>query len=428
MSKLILRTEKFGATLYDTTTLKHSFLSVDDKERTIEEVKRQNVDFEVWDSNTDQLRDDIICSPIRIYYELTLKCNLRCNLCFNSSGKPRSSELATEKILYSLDKLREANVIDIRFSGGEITQHPDWFEVLKYAKKLGFVVSCNTNGVYDDMDVVEKLLSLSLNQITISIDGIQSGHEKNRGKNTYNKIMNSLQKLSEGNAPIRINTLISRWSIAQMEQIIEIASMYAKEINFFPFRFLGRGLAQIDNSISMNEYYKMAQDASSMRKKYPNLRILHFAQSFHSRSIDEDGQMGLKMGGPDGFTCFNITSDGMLWAGGYAPYIDPNCHMGNIIIDNILDVWQKNSDLDAYRTRSHRLKKICNKCSLYAQKCPGSIYELEQIRLLNPNIKNPFCVYGAGPSLLLENTPIRESIQSLNSNASTKWQRSSQNR
>jgi MoaA/NifB/PqqE/SkfB family radical SAM enzyme len=410
MPKLILRVEKFGATLYDTATLKHSFLSVDDKKRILEDIKRQGDDFQVWDANTNSLRDDIIYSPVRVYYELTLKCNLKCNLCFNSSGKPRNYEITTQEVLRSLEKLREANVIDIRFSGGEITQHPDWYEILKYAKNLGFVVSCNTNGVYKNKEVVGKLLALSLNQITVSVDGIKDGHERNRGKNNYNKTVNALQMLSEGKASIRINTLVSKWSIAQMEQIIELASLYAEEINFFPFRFLGRGLEQVDNSISMDEYYKMAQDAFSMRKKYPNLRILHFAQSFHSRSIDKDGHMGLKMGGPDGFTCLNITSDGMLWAGGYAPYIDPNCHVGNIITDNILDVWQENSNLDNYRTRSHRLKEICNNCSLYTEKCPGSIYELEHIRLLNPKIKNPFCVYGAGPSLLLENTSVRKLV------------------
>jgi MoaA/NifB/PqqE/SkfB family radical SAM enzyme len=408
MPKLILRTEKFGATLYDTATLKHRFLSADGKKRVLEDIKKQNIEFEIWDANTniDLLRDDIIYSPIRIYYELTLKCNLKCNLCFNSSGKPRKYELKTQEVLNSLEKLRNANVIDIRFSGGEITQRLDWYEILEYAKKLGFAVSCNTNGVYKNKEVIEKLLRLSLNQITISIDGIKDGHERNRGKNTYGKMVNALQTLSAGKASIRINTLISKWSIAQMEQIVELASLYAEEINFFPFRFLGRGLTQIDNSISMDEYYQMAQDAFRLRRKYPKLRILHFAQSFHNRSIDDNGFLGLKMGGPDGFTCFNITSDGKLWAGGFAPYIDPSCYMGNIVTDDLLHIWQNSLILEAYRTRSHRLKEKCNGCHLYTRKCPGSIYEFEQLRLINPHIKNPFCIYGMGPSLLQENTSL----------------------
>lgn len=406
MTRFIIRDEVFGSILYDKKHLIYKFLSHRETDEFTSQFEQKGMEVEHWQTNITGMRADVICSPIRIYYEVTLKCNIQCKLCFNDSGKPRAKELSTREILSSLDKLRRANVIDLRFTGGEITQHPDWFEILEYAKWKGFVVSCNTNGVYSDLTVIEKLLSLSLDQITISLDGIGAAHEKNRGKNTYAKTLASLKHLSCGGAHIRINTLISRWSLDQVDEIIELASLYAEEINFFPFRFIGRGLKQVDNSISMNEYYQMAHRAFSLREKYPQLRILHFAQSFHSRSVDQDGLMGLQMGGPDGFTCFNITSDGKFWAGGYAPYIDPNCYMGHILEDDLLNVWQKSEKLDENRRKSYQLKSICQNCSIYMRECPGSMYEIEHLRLLNPELKNPFCIHGSGPSLLSDQLTI----------------------
>lgn len=400
MQKFILRDEKFGAVLYDTKNLRYKFLSFSGKNEAIKLLNSKNEEMDLWSANTDWCRSDIIYSPIRVYYEITLKCNLRCNLCFNDSGNPRPAELTTQEILVNLDNLRKANVIDVRFTGGEITQHPHWFTILKHAKDIGFVVSCNTNGIYSNIEVIEKFLSLSLNQIIVSVDGFESVHEANRGKSTFNKTVNTIKSLSDGGAHIRINSLISKWSIDQVEQIIDLAARYAEEINFFPFRFLGRGATQVANSITMEEYYLAAQKAFNMRAQYPGLRILHFAQSFHNRSIDEDGFMGLQMGGPDGFTSFNITSDGNLWAGGYTPYIDKDCFMGNILTDDILSVWQRSKALNAYREKSNHLKSICMGCSLYPHRCPGGIYEIEHLRLLHPEIKNPFCVYGSGPSLL----------------------------
>lgn len=402
MNDYIIRDEVFGSVLYDKKLLKYKFLSHVETKNTVNLFQENGFGFEHWHFSYLDPRTDILSSPIRIYYEITLKCNLECKLCFNNSGKPRTTELSTQEIVLSIDKIRKANVIDLRFTGGEITQHPGWFEILKHAKDCGFVVSCNTNGVYSDTKTIDKLLSLSLDQITISIDGIGIIHEQNRGHNTYIKTIEALKHLSNGGAHLRVNSLITRGSIDQIDEIIELASIYAEEINFFPFRFIGRGLSQIDNSISMEEYYQMAQRAFKLREKHPRLRILHFAESFHSRSVDQDGLFGLQMGSPDGFTCFNITSDGKLWAGGYSPYIDPSCFMGNIREDNLVDVWQKSEVLNEYRKKNRQLKSICQNCTLYMQKCPGSMYEIEQLRLVNPKIKNPFCIYGNGPSLLSE--------------------------
>lgn len=99
--------------------------------------------------------------------------------CFNDSGIPRPNELTTKEVLKSLEDLREANVLDVRFTGGEPFCRPDWYEIFKRAKQLGFAVSCNTNGVYRG-NYWEKLANLNLEQITLSIDGRQDSHEKNR--------------------------------------------------------------------------------------------------------------------------------------------------------------------------------------------------------------------------------------------------------
>lgn len=132
-----------------------------------------------WKKKERNIRYDILYSPTRIYYELTLKCNLHCQYCFNDSGIPRPNELTTKEVLKSLEDLREANVLDVRFTGGEPFCRPDWYEIFKRAKQLGFAVSCNTNGVYRG-NYWEKLANLNLEQITLSIDGRQDSHEKNR--------------------------------------------------------------------------------------------------------------------------------------------------------------------------------------------------------------------------------------------------------
>lgn len=396
MTRYILRDEYFGATLYDRKLLKHKFLQQEE----LSTATNLAEGVQYWQAMTDHSTTGILYSPIRVYFELTLKCNLRCRLCYNSSGTARAKELTTQQVIDSLYKLRQANVLDVRFTGGEFSQRPDWFEIFSEAKKQGFALSCNTNGVYDDESVVEKLASLDLEQITISIDGTRANHDKHRGKGSFDRTINALKALHRKGTNLRINTLISQWSVNDLEDMLEIASEYTTEINFFTYRFSGRALSQLDNAIDFDSFFEMAQQAEHIRSRYPHLHIMHFSEAFRENSIHDRRALGLRVGAPDGFTRFNIISDGTMWAGGYIPYIDPSWNLGNICTHDLLEVWHNNPKLEEYRQASQKLKVLCFDCPEYGGKCPGANYEFELVRLLNPEVSNPFCRFGNGPSLL----------------------------
>lgn len=127
--KFIVREECFGFTFYDRNILRHKFVLKKDFKSFLQDLQitRQNYDF--LPAKEKNLRHDLIYSPIRIYYELTLACNLRCKYCFNSSGNKRPVELTTEEVIKSLYGLKEANVMDIRFTGGEPLCRPDWYKI-----------------------------------------------------------------------------------------------------------------------------------------------------------------------------------------------------------------------------------------------------------------------------------------------------------
>ena len=195
----ILRKEVFGGTLYNKKQLRHTFLSNADLENLISE----NADFEEWTADLTNAPNSIVYSPIRIYYELTKKCNLHCRTCFNSSACRDTNEQTTEEVFHSLEGLRKDNVIDIRFTGGEITQREGWEELIAYAVKLGQVVSVNTNGVYDNDSIIDRLVKLNLAQITISVDGTQKYNDYIRGKGAFNRAEETLRTLKENGVPLR---------------------------------------------------------------------------------------------------------------------------------------------------------------------------------------------------------------------------------
>ena len=404
MKNYILREENFGFTFFDKKKLRHQFLKKSELESFLKSKGLKKSDVEILRIKKKGIRKDLLYSPIRIYYELTLMCNLHCRYCYNDSGRGRKNELTTEEIIRSIDHFKENNVLDLRFTGGELTCRKDWFEILKYAKDNGFAVSCNTNAAYLIPGICEKFAELDLDQVTVSLDGNKKNHEMNRGAGTFERTLKNLEKMHSLGVRLRINTLVNRYSAHDVEKVLEIASKYTDEINFFTIEFIGRGAhLESTDAVTLQDHLEMSKKIKSLKNKYPNLNILHFAEVSKKTSVNEtiSNDLGVQIGPPSGITTFNVLSDGSYSRGGYIPYISDGYILGNVRTDDLFDVWHKSDLLQQMRDEGEALINFCSQCPQFQNnKCQGPKYETEFNRRINPKVKNPSCIHGEGPSLL----------------------------
>lgn len=402
--RFVLRDELFGGTIFDRKTLSYEYLEANHlpphEGIVINGVKVEC--FEHWRGDLDSVPRDFLYAPIRVYVETTHACNLRCRHCFNASGVKNSDEMPTDEMFKALEGMRGDNIFDVRFSGGEFTMRSDWYEILQRAKELGFGVSMNTNGVYDDPSIIDKLASLDLEQVVLSIDGTKEHHDQIRGRGNFDRALQSLKLLREKGVVLRTNTVLNKRSASDMEEVIQAVGPYVDEMNFFHMRATGRAQRMVDNALSLQELYEFNERARQIVLKYPHINILFGSQVTRENSIRMN-ELGLKVGGPDGFTRFNLLANGSLWAGGYAPYIDRGLEMGNIKEDGYttLQVWRKSPKLSAFRDFSHQLVMRCLSCSELGVRCPGTNVEMELIGLKYPDIGNPYCVSNQPLSLTL---------------------------
>ncbi len=120
--------------------------------------------------------------------EMTSSCNLRCPMCYASSG-PGGTHLSYEECVRSIDRLVEvegrAEVLQL--SGGEPTIHPEFLRVLEYAAAQPIdVVMINTNGVRlaHDPALVDGIARLGARvEVYFQFDGFDNlGSEILRGE------------------------------------------------------------------------------------------------------------------------------------------------------------------------------------------------------------------------------------------------------
>ena len=92
------------------------------------------------------------CIPLNVSCEITLRCNIRCEHCYNFDRDvpygtaAASRELSFEEWKRVLAELREAGSLFLSFTGGEVLRHPRFFDFLDESARLHFAVQILTNG------------------------------------------------------------------------------------------------------------------------------------------------------------------------------------------------------------------------------------------------------------------------------------------
>lgn len=185
--------------------------------------------------------------------DVTNRCNQKCPICFaNAAAAGYIYEPTMEEIKKMLSVLRNEKPVPamaIQFSGGEPTIRKDFVNIVKMAKKMGFVqiqMASNGTTLAQQNDLALKLKKAGLNTVYLQFDGLK---EKNyvdiRG---YNALPNKLKAIENCNkvgldSVVLVPTIVKGTNNDQIGSIIRFALKNIKSVrgvNFQPVSFVGR--------------------------------------------------------------------------------------------------------------------------------------------------------------------------------------------
>lgn len=162
---------------------------------------------------------------------VTNKCNSRCRHCFYWKNLGKGEELFLDEIIKISDSMGYFHFLNI--SGGEPFLRDDLPEIcyIFYAQNKVRDISIPTNSMQPEriLALTKKVLSkcpeakISLN---ISLDGLESTHDKTRGvKGAFKKTIQNIRNLSNlkksnPNLIVNISTVISNRNIGELEKLI----------------------------------------------------------------------------------------------------------------------------------------------------------------------------------------------------------------
>lgn len=146
--------------------------------------------------------------PSRANYEITQRCNLKCEHCYlnkNSYVKKELSDKEWEKVFL---EHRKKGISSVHLTGGEPALRLD---VIRSANKIFKAVSIVSNGTIKIPEEIQR-------RIFVSIDGPEEIHNKIRGVKIFNKIM----KIIKDDKRVILTPTLSTTNYKYIEDLINI--------------------------------------------------------------------------------------------------------------------------------------------------------------------------------------------------------------
>lgn len=182
--------------------------------------------------------------------EITDRCNLTCPTCYAGSspthGRHRTFEEVKTMLNTIVENEKEPDVVQI--SGGEPTLHPNFFEILDYAKTLPIKhIMVNTNGIEiaKDFEFAKRLKSYSPDfEIYLQFDSFrEEALVSLRGANLKKIREKAIQNLNELNlSTTLVVTLQKGLNDDEIGEIIDYAlkQKCVRGVTFQPTQIAGR--------------------------------------------------------------------------------------------------------------------------------------------------------------------------------------------
>lgn len=393
-----IREERSGAMLFNVEKGEIKALN----EQEYKDKSKELLNAKVYkQKNRSKLPTDCYAAPSKVYIELTRKCNLRCSICYNKSGPQLKDELSKNELFNLFDQLEKAGTFEIRFTGGEPTTRPDFFELVNYAKSKGFFVSVGTNGVWDDT-ILKKISSSGLDMVIISLEGRQKINDQIRGKGNYKKAIKSISYLSKYSTKMmRMNMTLAKYNIKEIDHIAKLADKYGVPvINTMPIRLSGRSVSLRNQLLNTFDYWMFVKDVERIRKtRKVSIQTYFDILGDKSRWLENQTSLINKKTCAAGVEACIISPIGDVYgcaaSNASDPDMDPNEKnkfiAGNIKKKKFMKIWLDSQQWKTYRDLDINKCARCKSCEHYSKKCFGNCFISSYFDTGKFNSRDPYC-------------------------------------
>jgi MoaA/NifB/PqqE/SkfB family radical SAM enzyme len=325
--------------------------------------------------------------PRRIYFQITRSCNLCCSYCYIRANRDQP-HVPLAAALEMAAFLGHKGLMEVRLTGGEPTNHPDFLEILDAFLAAGVYVSVSTNGMVS-RDTLDGLANRENTWVICSVDGNRDTHNRYR-PGSFDTIMKNLSYLRNRNPKLRLRltTVLTRHNKNQVRDLGEMTrSLGAESLTIIPLRPQVRDAAARQEMVTATELRQVIEDMVQVMDELGVRMTTTLATDLEDR-IHKDPVVRKRSSCAAGREATNLDYDArqgrfLLYGCSYSPASDLDADpairapflAGSFATDRIADllpIWRDDKRWAIYRDSAFKSPE-CLGCEYYIRhQCVGS--------------------------------------------------------
>ena len=304
---------------------------------------------------------DNACSiPIFVQLLLTESCNYRCPKCPVVNNPQKKDELSFSDIKKIIDYCAEKGVMCIRLSGGEATRHRYFPEIVDYIRMKGMKCSLLSNCKIITDDIKEALNNMCYIQTHLDSADKDVFNSLTGGDN-FDSFLKSLEYLKGQKIQVNVAATLQKENLNSFKGIIYLCSKYNLTLRIGACYNDGKS----NTMPQWQTYYNTI--VRPFAKQWPELKA--YAEKLNTtvycfldkELVDDSIKDPMSVISPWGRSYIVIDSEGNIFP--YSLLLNPDCKIGNIKNDDLIDIWRNAELLKKLRSIS-RESIGCKDCRI----------------------------------------------------------------
>jgi len=160
--------------------------------------------------------------PLSCLFEITPRCNLRCQFCYVALDPYRGPYLTTEQACRVLDIVERAGVLWLTLTGGEVFSRRDFATIYEYASSRGLLVTLYTNATMVSERIARLLAERPPFSVEVSIYGADAEHYETTTQipGSFTRFEQGIARLREAGVPLLMKCPISTLSADHVDALV----------------------------------------------------------------------------------------------------------------------------------------------------------------------------------------------------------------
>jgi radical SAM protein with 4Fe4S-binding SPASM domain len=192
--------------------------------------------------------------PLNGVFELTSRCNLNCRMCYIHDQKADDSldsrELSTDQWLRLASEARDAGMLNLLLTGGEIFLKKDFRIIYESIIRMGLNIHLYSNATLIDAETAKWLGKIPPTRMEITIYGASAETYGKLCGNmaAYSRVVNAIDMLLAEGINIDLRTTITEYNIDDYDAIAEFSYKRGIPLNIVDYLYPARSSTQLVNS------------------------------------------------------------------------------------------------------------------------------------------------------------------------------------